>query len=236
MSKFLEWVLWEDDNFWVINKPTGVSSLIDRSVNASKSVQEYAKSIIPSASLCHRLDKETSGALIISKNEDAYRHMALEFEHRNVHKLYHTWVHGIHNFNEEEINLSIETGKKPWSKISPKGKPSVTLVHSLEHYRNHTKLACAPFTGRKHQIRVHLSYVNAPIIGDEMYGAQPLYLSQLKKKFNVNRSGEEKPIIQRVALHAVMIKFNIPSGQEIEVSAPYPKDIAVLEKLLSKHV
>ena len=69
-----------------------------------------------------------------------------------------------------------------------------------------------------------------------MYGAQPLYLSQLKKKFNVNRSGEEKPIIQRVALHAVMIKFNIPSGQEIEVSAPYPKDIAVLEKLLSKHV
>ncbi len=232
-TAFSDLILYEDEDYIVINKPPFISTLADRSSKVN--ILGQARAYITTAQVCHRLDKETSGALAIAKHPEAYQALAVQFEARKVKKTYHAVADGIHEFQKEKINLPILISGKGVARVNHKGKPAQTIVQAIEAYKMHTLLACQPITGRFHQIRVHLAHIKAPIAGDEQYGGNPIYLSEIKRKFNLKKDTEELPLIKRVALHAKALKFNLLNGKYIEVEAPYPKDFAVLVKQLRKY-
>ncbi len=227
---FKSLIIYEDDNFMVVNKPPFMASLEDR--NDPTNLQKLAKIYNEDLSACHRLDKETSGCILLAKNKEAYRHASLQFEHRTIQKIYHAFVHGIHEFREEVVNLPIYALNKGVTKIDYSiGKAAKTTFNTLELYKFHSLVECIPETGRMHQIRIHLSESKAPLINDEMYGGDPLLLSQIKRKFKLKKYTEELPLIKRFALHAQKLVFN-NFERDLSVEAPYPKDITVLKKQL----
>lgn len=230
---FQDLILVENKDYLVINKPPYLSSLDDR--HEAQNILDLAKSYWEDAQLCHRLDKETSGCLVIAKHPNAYRHLAMQFENRQVEKIYHAVVEGIHDFKEVMIDRNLLANNKGIAKVSKEGKPAQTIVNTVRTYFAHTLVACTPITGRLHQIRVHLAYLKAPICGDTLYGGKALYLSALKRRFNLKKDTEEQPIMQRVSLHAYAIKFLSLDGKPFEVQAPYPKDFAVLVQQMEKN-
>jgi 23S rRNA pseudouridine955/2504/2580 synthase len=157
----------------------------------------------------------------------------MQFEKRQVTKLYHALVDGIHQFNETEVDQPILKQPDGMAKINKReGRPAVTYFTSIRSFRHHTLVACKPITGRMHQIRLHISHLGAPITGDELYGGKPFFLSQVKRKFNLKKETEEEPLIKRMALHAFSLAFNDLSESPRIVEAPYPKDMQVLIKQL----
>lgn len=229
---FSELILLETPDYIVVNKPPFLASLDDR--NDSWNVLRLARAYEPDAQLCHRLDKDTSGVLVIARHSDAYRNVAVQLEHRRVMKEYHAVSEGTHDFREVYIDLSLRTASNGQVRADKKGKPALTVAHTRAAYRKHTLVSCFPVTGRMHQIRVHLAAMQAPILGDETYGGSPLYLSALKRNFNLKKGTEEQPLIKRFALHAWRINFEDLNGKLIEIEAPYPKDFTVLLKQLNK--
>ena len=228
---FEEIILWEDDDFILVNKPPFLSTLEDRheKVNLLGLAREYTED----AQVCHRLDKDTSGVLAIAKNPDAYRHMSMQFEHRTVNKIYHAVVDGIHNFKDQVVDAPILKQDDGMVKISRSaGKPAQTHFTSLKSYKNYTLVECKPITGRMHQIRVHLSLLKAPITGDEMYGGKLFYLSSLKKGYNLKKFTDDQPLLKRMALHAYSLEFKSLAGKVEKIIAPYPKDIQALIRQL----
>ena len=231
---FRELIVFEDEDFMLVNKPPHVSSLDDRNdpVNINKLAKEYNAD----AQVCHRLDKETSGILAIAKNPEAYRHLNIQFEKREVVKVYHAVSGGVHDFKDEIVDLPILALKNGIVKIDSKeGKDAATIFNTLKAYNKYTLIECRPVTGRMHQIRIHLAVLKAPITCDIKYGGKEIYLSQLKKKYNLKMETEERPLIQRVALHARSLLFHSLKGEELIVEAPYPKDFEVLFKQLEKY-
>ncbi len=228
-------VVSETPDFIFINKPHLVASLDERT-GEGLSILKLAKEHSEHLQLCHRLDKETSGVLLIAKNPDAYRTASMAFEHRRVTKLYHAVSDGIHNFNELTVNLPILPLPIGIVKIDKKeGKPAETVFNTLEVYKKHTLVECKPLTGRMHQIRIHLATQKASITADTQYGGVFPYQSQIKKKFRLAKDEEERPMINRFALHARTLKITLPTGEVVEASADYPKDLEVLIKLLRKN-
>lgn len=231
---FTDLILHEDDDYLIINKPSFVATLDDR--NDPFSILSLARQHVADAQVGHRLDKETSGALAIAKHPEAYRALAMQFEKRQVKKTYHAVSEGIHNFQEVMVDLPIHATSKGVVRISRReGKPAQTLVQTLEAYQRHTLIRCQPVTGRMHQIRVHLTSLSAPIVGDEQYGGHWFYLSSVKRNYHLKKGTEEQPLINRVALHASALGFESMDGKPLEVTAPYPKDFAVLLKQLEKN-
>ncbi|MCE2779978.1 MAG: RNA pseudouridine synthase [Algoriphagus sp.] len=230
---FEDLILLENSDFLVINKPPYLSSLDDR--HEAQNILDLAKTYWEDAQLCHRLDKETSGCLVIAKHAEAYRHLAMQFENRQVEKIYHAVAEGIHDFQNLLVDRNLAANNKGIAKVSKDGKPAQTVVNTLKTYFAHSLLSCSPITGRLHQIRVHLAYLKAPICGDTLYGGKPLYLSALKRRFNLKKDTDELPIMQRVSLHAFSIQFLGLDGKKITVQAPYPKDFQVLVQQLEKN-
>jgi len=226
-------ILFENEDYLVINKPPYLSSLDDR--HEAQNILDLAKMHTADAQLCHRLDKETSGCLVIAKNPAAYRHLAMQFENRKVNKVYHAVVEGIKEYEQLLVDRNLIASAKGVAKVSKEGKPAQTVFQTMKTYRAHSLIECRPITGRLHQIRVHLAYLQSPICGDELYGGRPLYLSSLKRRFNLKKETEELPIMQRVSLHAFSIGFEGLDGKEIIVNAPYPKDFQVLVNQLEKN-
>lgn len=235
--KFTDLILFEDEDFIIINKPSGIASLEDRSFASSTNILEMARDYHAAAQLCHRLDKDTTGALAIAKNPDAYRLLAMQFEARTVKKTYHAVCDGIHDLKDKVVDIPILTLAKGAVRIDrSKGKSAQTQIKTLKAYKFHTLVECQPFTGRMHQIRIHLSTIGAPIVYDEQYGGKMLYLSTIKRKFNLKKDTEELPLIKRIALHAFALEFVNEAGKVIHVTAPYPKDFDVLVKQLEKNI
>ncbi|HEY9004745.1 RluA family pseudouridine synthase [Ohtaekwangia sp.] len=231
---FEDIILFEDDDFVLINKPPFVSTLEDRhdKVNLLALAREYRGD----AQVCHRLDKDTSGVLAIAKNPEAYRHMSMQFEKREVNKVYHAIVDGIHNFKDNLVDLPILKQDDGMVKISKReGKPAQTYFTSLQSYKLHTLVECRPVTGRMHQIRIHLATLKASITGDELYGGKPFFLSSVKRGFNLKKQTEEQPIMKRMALHAYALTFTDCKGVTQTVKAPYPKDMQALIKQLESN-
>ena len=233
---FKDIILFEDDNLFVVNKPPFLATLDERN-NYEPSLIRLAKEYFPEAQICHRLDKETSGALIIAKNPETYRSVSMQFEHRKVEKIYHAVIEGTHQFKELDINLPILNEGKEKVKISrAQGKRAETQFTSIKFFRHFTLVECKPLTGRMHQIRIHLATQRAVIAGDESYGGKPPMLSLIKKKnYKLSEEEEEQPIIKRFALHAYQVSFVDPTGVAVCIHAPYPKDFAAFLKLLERY-
>lgn len=228
---FKEIILSEDEDFILVNKPPFVSTLEDR--HGGLNLLALAREYVPSAQVCHRLDKETSGVLAIAKNPAAYRHLNMQFENRQVVKIYHAIVDGIHNFNEELVDAPILKLLDGVVKISKsEGKSAQTWFTALKSYRYHSLVECRPVTGRMHQIRIHLSTQRASITGDETYGGKPFLLSQVKRDYKLKKGTEEQPFMKRMALHAFSLEFSDLKEKRTLVVAPYPKDIQALIRQL----
>ncbi|WKZ58601.1 MAG: RluA family pseudouridine synthase [Cyclobacteriaceae bacterium] len=224
-------ILWEDNDFIAVNKPPFLSTLEDRSdpVNLLALVRDYCET----AQACHRLDKDTSGIIVFAKNPEAYRHMSMQFEHRKVEKIYHAVVDGVHDFKQHLVDAPILAAPDGIVKISKRdGKPAQTYFTTLVAYRQHSLIECRPITGRMHQIRIHLSLLNASITGDEQYGGKPLYLSAIKRGFNLKKNTEEEPLMKRMALHAKSLIFKSMKDEKLTLEAPYPKDFQALIRQL----
>lgn len=232
--KLKEFILFEDDNYIIINKPGGIAALYDR--QDQYNLLELSKQYHAEAQLCHRLDKETTGALAIAKNETAYRHLSIQFEKRLVNKIYHAVVDGVHHFSRLSIDLPLSIAGSGRVNVDKKnGKEAVTIAETLKVFRWHSLVKCKILTGRMHQIRVHLASQGAPVTGDEQYGGKPVFLSTFKKNFNLGKYEDERPIIQRLALHAYSLQFTDFNNKIITIEAPYPKDFAVLIKQLNRY-
>jgi 23S rRNA pseudouridine955/2504/2580 synthase len=231
---FKEIILFENDDLIVVNKPPFLSSLDDRD-GGEINLLRLAKQYVPDAQICHRLDKETSGAIIIAKNPEAYRFVSMQFEYREVSKIYHAIINGSHQFDDLLVDLPIlNLGNKNVAISKQDGKAAQTYFKSLVFFKHFTLVECKPITGRMHQIRIHLASQRAAIAGDEMYGGQPVMLSDIKRGYKLGKDQEELPIMKRFALHAKEVSFKINQETEISVHAPYPKDFATLLKLLEK--
>lgn len=230
-GKFSEWIIYQDDDLIVVNKPPFVPSVHERGKITNTPLIELSREAFPESTLCHRLDRETSGALVIALHPEAYRHMSIQFETRQVEKYYHAVVEGQVNFNDHEVDLPINSDHPGRARIDSSGKPSITFFQTLELFRHFTLLECQPITGRLHQIRIHLESQNTHIISDELYGGKVHYLSEIKRK----HKGEDSPLIGRFALHAAQIAFKNFRDEVVCVNAPYPKDFDVLLKLLNKY-
>lgn len=232
--KFKDLIIYEDDNLIVVNKPPFVASLDDRS-GGEVNILRLAKKYYPDAQVCHRLDKETSGLLLIAKNPETYRAVSIEFERRRVTKVYHAVIGGTHTFDNLLVDLPIlNQGNKNVSIDRANGKAAETIFNSIQYFQHYTLVECRPITGRMHQIRIHLATQHAAIVGDSMYRGKPVYLSQIKKRgFTLGKDEEELPIMKRFALHAKAVSFKM-DGKEYSFEADYPKDFATLLKLLNK--
>ena len=233
---FKDLIIFENNDYILINKPPHIASLDERQSDNSQSILRLAKEYSDDAQLAHRLDKETSGVLAIAKNPEAYRHLSMQFEHRQVEKRYHAVVNGTHNFEMISVYLPISM-KRDGTMVAidrQKGKEADTIFNSMKVYRNHTLVECMPITGRMHQIRIHLVCLKAPIVCDPTYGGEMIFLSDLKRKFHLKKETEEQPIIKRVALHAHSLTFRLLDEEIIKIEAPYPKDFEVLVKQLDK--
>ena len=232
---FPDLILFENEDYIVINKPPFIATLDERSMTAPN-ILRLAREYDPNAQVGHRLDKETSGALAIARNPQAYRHLAMQFEAREVYKTYHAVVWGLHKFEDRLVDRNILSTPKGVAKITREGKPAQTYFNTLQSYRLHTLVGCEPVTGRLHQIRVHLASLGASIVADSLYGGKDLYLSELKRKFNLKKDTEEQPLIKRFALHAAELGFKLLNDEPVLVKAPYPKDFAVLIKQLEANL
>lgn len=229
---FKELILHQDDDYTIVNKPPNISCLEDR--NTPLNLLALAKEINPDFQICHRLDKETSGVTVFANNNDAYKHFAIQLEDRVVKKVYHAVVSGRHSFEDFAANEPLYTTTNKSRVDFSLGKPSLTLVSTLEIFKKHTLVKCFPVSGRMHQIRAHLAYHECSLVQDINYGGKPIFLSSLKKNYKPKYEQEEKPLISRVALHASEVAFHDLKGDILNIKAVYPKDFSILLKQLKK--
>lgn len=224
----------ENEEVMVINKPPFISTLDERTGDTIN-ILKMAKRYFEEAQVCHRLDKETSGALVIAKTPESYRAISMQFEHREVKKIYHAVIDGQHRFEDLLVDLPILNAGKGVVKIDRyEGKRAETYFNSIQFFKHYTLVECKPLTGRMHQIRVHLATQRASIAGDQAYGGKPVFLSKIKRGYKLSKNEEEQPIMKRFALHAKEVGFKLLDGTSVLVEAPYPKDFETLLKMLVK--
>ncbi len=229
-------ILYEDDDYIVINKPPFVPSLTERT-HIGPHILQLARDYHPQAQVGHRLDKATSGAMALAKHPAAYKALCNQFESRQVTKIYHAVLEGNHCFQAQRVAMPIAITHKNLAKIDlHNGKQATTLFTTLQNFSGYTLVGCQPITGRMHQIRVHAAALKGPIVGDTQYGGQVLYLSILKRRYRLKKHTEEQPLIPRLALHAHCLEFINYQQQKIAIQAPYHKDFSTLVKQLTRYI
>lgn len=231
--RFEQLIIHEDDHILLVNKPREMASLDDKS---NQNLQALAQGYLPDLQLAHRLDKQTSGILLMAKHGEAYRSLALQFQHREVNKEYLALATGVHHLEETQVDLPLlVTTNKKVSVHKQEGKAAETYLSTEELFRHYTLLRCRPVTGRMHQIRVHLSAINAPIAGDNLYGGQDILLSEIKRKYNFSSRKEERPLNHSFLLHAQRLTFCHPATQqEMQFEAPLSDNFQTVLKVLRK--
>ena len=190
--------------------------------------------------LVHRLDKSTSGVMVLAKNVEAQTRYTGYFKSRHVKKTYLTLVTGAVSGREGRVDMPLaQSPKKPslMCIARNKGKESVTNWKLLADFGAIALLAVSPITGRTHQIRVHLPYIGLPLAIDPLYGSsRPLFLSDFKLDYRLAKDQNEKPLIERLTLHAYQIQFLEPEPDRPGLFiAGLDKKLTATLKMLTKH-
>jgi len=232
-------VVHEDDDIIVIDKAAGMLSLPDRFDDSLPNVRTMLTEKMGHAFIVHRLDKYTSGIMVVGKTAESHRNLSEQFGSHSVQKLYHAIVGGIIDKPEFPIDIPMapDPKRKGLMKPTARGKEAHTVVKVLQKFRVATLLECRLITGRQHQIRVHCAAIGHPLLVDADYGKSTQFLlSSIKRRYNLAKNSEEKPIIERQTLHARTLSFIHPGTlQKVSYEAPYPKDFTATLQVLSKY-
>ena len=220
-------IIYEDEHLAVIEKPAGVvvhpapghkeGTLVHGLLKRLKDLSGIGGKLRPG--IVHRLDKETSGIMLVAKNDISHRKLVEAFKNREIHKEYFALVYGVPELKAFKVEASI--GRHPVNRkkmaVLPSGREAVTLFEVKESFKKASLVLAKPLTGRTHQIRVHLSYKGHPILGDPVYGGL---------KHNI-------PKPPRLMLHAWKISFVHPLKEKwVEFTSPIPEDFEnYMEKL-----
>ena len=204
-------ILYEDDDVIVVNKPSGLLTHAKGGLSDESTVAEIIRPKTSFATdtdrpgIVHRLDRDTSGLLIIAKNPESAAHLQRQFAERTAKKTYIAITDGKPKLNAAKIDLPI--GRNPSApstfRIDPNGKPAQTTYHVLAENDAQSLVELKPTTGRTHQLRVHLTHLNAPILGDRVYG---------------------KSSDCRMMLHAQKLEVALPSGERKVFEAIIPDE------------
>lgn len=204
-------ILYEDDDVIVVNKPSGLLTHAKGGLSDEPTVAEIIRPKTSFATdtdrpgIVHRLDRDTSGLLIIAKNPESAAHLQRQFAERTAKKTYIAITDGRPKLNAAKIDLPI--GRNPSApstfRIDPNGKPAQTTYHVLAENDAQSLVELKPTTGRTHQLRVHLAHLNAPILGDRVYG---------------------KSSDCRMMLHAQKLEITLPSGERKVFEAAIPDE------------
>ena len=215
-------IIYEDDELLVINKPAGLvvhpgsgnwqGTLLNALLHHSPQL-----AAIPRAGIVHRLDKDTSGLLVVAKSLRAQTELVRQIQARTVKRDYLAVVHGVVRLDGE---VAAPVGRDPRSRtrmaVIGTGRPALTRYKVARRFADATLLECSLATGRTHQIRVHMQSLGYPIVGDPVYGAK-------------RRGGSMAKRLLRQALHAVRLEFSHPvSGARRRFTAPPPEDFRAL--------
>jgi 23S rRNA pseudouridine955/2504/2580 synthase/23S rRNA pseudouridine1911/1915/1917 synthase len=230
-------IILENDFFIAINKPSGLLSVPDR-MQSEPSLKDILLQKYGTIYTVHRLDKGTSGVIVFAKDENTHKQLSQLFEGREVEKYYVGLVNGIlmNTTGSIDAPIMMHPADNGSMIINPKGKASLTDYEVLESFRFYSWVQFRLHTGRTHQIRVHLKHIGHSIVCDEVYGdGKPVLLSSLKKKFNLSKKeDEERPMINRLALHSWKLKFEL-NGEQIALEAELPKDLRATLTQLRKN-
>ncbi len=225
----------ETQNWIALNKPSGLLSIPDRE-GKEFSLKALLKEKYGEIFTVHRLDKDTSGLIVFAKNEAAHRHLSQQFENRQTKKIYQGLVIG--SIMQEKGSIDSRIAEHPAKNgtmiIHRSGKEALTDYEVLEDYKIYSIVRFQIHTGRTHQIRVHMKGIGHPIVCDSLYGdGKPVLVSSLKSKFKLSKDmEEERPILNRLALHSYQLSFRDVNGSIVELEAALPKDIkATLQQL-----
>lgn len=205
-------IIYQDDDILVINKPSGISVTKDRSGKEDLiPALKRQKGLDREIRLIHRLDKDTSGVMVMAFNLATQSAYSSCFEKRLVRKTYLALVSGmlVHETGTIRTALSQADKKPHLMRVNPrKGKPAVTDYALLADFGMLSLVAAMPLTGRTHQIRAHMASISLPLAIDPLYGSnKPVLLSDFKAGYRVSKGREERPLITRLTLHAYQLEL-----------------------------
>lgn len=226
-------VLYEDDDMLVLNKQanlivhpargykngTLVNGLVYHFQQLSGGTDDRRPGIV------HRLDRNTTGCLVVAKTDTAHWKLSRQFAERTTKKTYIALAHGVPELTADCINKPLgvnPVAREKYAVRHDEGKEAITFYEVLEAFQGFSLIKLNLKTGRTHQIRVHLSYIKHPIVADDMYGGKIVYPWQIENR----TAAPEEPAMARCALHAWRLEFNHPTtGQRMEFEAPLPDDM-----------
>lgn len=241
-------VLFEDDHLLALDKPAGLLTVPDGDDPSRPNLMSLLHAAIAAGkpwarersltylSDVHRLDFDTTGILLLAKNKPALVALADLFGAEKPAQRYVALVHGTPAEESFAVNAKIGPhAVKPGAMRvdAHNGKRAQTQFTVLEKFPRQTLLQCELLTARPHQIRVHLSNIGLRVVGDELYGGKPLWLSRLKPDYRLKPGREERPLLARATVHAGQLSLPHPvTGETITITSPWPKDLNVALKYL----
>ena len=231
-------IVFENDRFIAINKPAGLLSIPDRE-QSQPSLKDMLLTRYGTIFTVHRLDKDTSGLIVFAKDEETHKYLSQLFEGRKVEKYYRGLVYGIPGKRSGTIDAPISEHPlhKGLMTVHRNGKESLTGYEVIEEHRSWSLVEFRLHTGRTHQIRVHAKHIGHPLACDELYGdGKPILLSSLKRNYKLSKHDEEeRPMLNRLALHSYRLKFTDSDDTVIDLVAELPKDMRALLQQLKKN-
>ncbi len=231
-------VIYSDEDILVLNKRSGLLIAADRYDEDAPRLDLEAEKEFGRLYAVHRIDKDTSGCVIYAKTPEAHRSLSMQFENREVEKIYHALVYGRPLWETKTVDSKLlpDGDSRHRTTVNSKfGKPSVTDFRLIGVCGPFSWIEARPKTGRTHQIRAHLHSIGLSIVCDPLYSGnqKPVRLSDIKKRWNGDTE-TERPLLSRLALHAYSLKIKHPkTGEEMTFKADYQKDMEATRRQLS---